>query len=398
MASASGLEIGELRTLSVVVGAQVVGSKDGEEVFSEQTSETVKGEELAKLLRKDAGCRVVEIDGVDIDASTDAFLASFFNSLAGRSLDEVSVSLPDSGLAAVCEAVKRHGDVATFQVRSDAKDVASPGLVGMRAVAELLAAKSPLLTSLRIRDNLSSDTARILGDALRSNNTLHSLDLRNSGLGAEAIKAIAEGLRANDSIRSVDLFGNSIGLGAEKLAQALLTNTRMESITLSSCEIGDEGLVHISRALLRNTSLRTLLLRNNGFTASGMNELAVCLAENGTLSLLDLGDNKIGDEGAESLSQGLVGNFALKKLVVRKTDIGDDGVEALAVVLPNTGIEVLDLRANKVGDQGAAALATMLPENEVLMRLELADNNLGESGLSALTEAQMFCTAEISLQ
>ena len=72
-----------------------------------------------------------------------------------------------------------------------------------------------------------------------------------------------------------DLSKNDIGdTGAEALAQALHSNTKLERLDLSETNIGDDGVKALAQALCHNSSVKSLHLDNN----PGISEQAVhCL-------------------------------------------------------------------------------------------------------------------------
>lgn len=375
--------------------ARVIASdKDNSHPAFEGPPDEAAAKQIAGILRSEARFREISIDSNEETTGEDfnGFLSSLFGALSGRSLDSVSLTLPESPLVAVCQAVQKHGDITSLVLPIKLS------LVGTRALAELLAKQLPLLTNLTVGP-LDGDTARILGDALRTCKTLQSLDLSHADLNPDSSKAIGEGLRANESLRSIDLSRNQLGPGgAEKLAQALLTNPTLESLKLNDCNLGDAGIRHLARALQRNTAVKTLRLENNGITSSGGSaEIAAMLAENTVLISLNVSGNKLGDTGVESLAQGLAGNSTLAHLHLKNVGCGNMGAQALAVVLPHTGLSILDLSGNQIGDEGGVELGNALPEAENLQKLDLSDNRLGEEGKGMLLETSAFTTAELEI-
>jgi hypothetical protein len=66
--------------------------------------------------------------------------------------------------------------------------------------------------------------------------------------------------------------------GAEKLAEALTTNTALKMLDLNEFnEIGDKGAVAIGEALKTNKGLQTLFVANNGITEDGAAAIADAL-------------------------------------------------------------------------------------------------------------------------
>ena len=61
--------------------------------------------------------------------------------------------------------------------------------------------------------------ARVLGAALKDNQTLQSLNLEKNAISVEGVKALAEALKTNRTLQSLNLDRNAIGLeGVKALA------------------------------------------------------------------------------------------------------------------------------------------------------------------------------------
>jgi len=102
----------------------------------------------------------------------------------------------------------------------------------------------------------------------------YEINLGNRGLTAHDATVVAEILKSKTSVRKVTLWGNpEIGdEGAKALAEALMVNTTVKELLLSTCGIGDDGAAALAGALRSNTSLKTLYLQsldNNGISEQG---------------------------------------------------------------------------------------------------------------------------------
>ena len=76
--------------------------------------------------------------------------------------------------------------------------------------------------------------------------------------------------------------------------------------------MGDTGVIQLAKALLSNTRLKSLTLANNGIGDKGAVSLGQwCLPENTNLTSLDLSWNNIKTHGAQALAQGLALNSGL---------------------------------------------------------------------------------------
>merc|ERR1712096_569572 len=73
------------------------------------------------------------------------------------------------------------------------------------------------------------------------------------GIGWQGAVALAEALKTNTTVQTIDLGSNRIGPeGAVALAEALKTNTTVQKIDLGSNSIGPEGAVALAEALKTN--------------------------------------------------------------------------------------------------------------------------------------------------
>lgn len=93
-------------------------------------------------------------------------------------------------------------------------------------------------------------------------------------------------------------------------------------------------------------------------------------------------------QGASALAAALDGNELLKKLDLDYNQIGDEGAAALASVLVHMpAMAALEFKGNAIGDKGAKALSTELWQMPQLTHLDLERNKIGPSGARALAAA-----------
>ena len=131
---------------------------------------------------------------------------------------------------------------------------------------------------------------------------------------------------------ALDLSDNMLG-GWDKLPRlfdALLANSTLKHLDLSSNEIGDLGAGHMARACNQNSSLTALHLFDNKIGPAGVVALASALQKNTKCAVqsLDLGGNAVGAAGSEELAF-LIRSDRLTWLGLGNTDVGDKGVRRL---------------------------------------------------------------------
>ena len=121
-----------------------------------------------------------------------------------------------------------------------------------------------------------------------------TLDLRQ--IGDAGAQAIGEALKVNQTLQTLNLWNNQIGAaGAQAIGEALKVNQTLQTLCLSDNEIGYAGAAAIGDALKVNTTLQTLNLRYNQIGAAGAQAIGDALKVNQTLQTLVLG--LIGDAG-----------------------------------------------------------------------------------------------------
>ncbi|KAG0077399.1 hypothetical protein BGZ93_003712, partial [Podila epicladia] len=170
----------------------------------------------------------------------------------------------------------------------------------------------PALTTLNLSSNNIRFHAQALSEALKTNSTLVTLELRGNMLGDDGAQALSEALKANSSLATLDLRDNEIGSnGAQALSEALKANSTMTTLKLGNNEIGDNGALALSEALKTNSTLTTLDLGSNSIGPDGAKALSEALKTNSTMATVELRGNKIGDDGAQALSEALKTNINL---------------------------------------------------------------------------------------
>ena len=84
-------------------------------------------------------------------------------------------------------------------------------------------------------NSIGAEGAKHISEALKTNSTLQTLDLRGNRLDAEAAKHLSEGLKANTALTSLDLYWNSLGdEGARHISEGLRANKALTSLNGSS--------------------------------------------------------------------------------------------------------------------------------------------------------------------
>lgn len=161
-------------------------------------------------------------------------------------------------------------------------------------------------------------------------------------------------------------------------------------LTIRQCKLGHFGVQTLGPLL--PSSLRHLDLAGNDIGRDGAWKLAGYLPPN--LQYLDVSQNQIGDEGCSAVAQHLPDQV----LKLDSNQIGVTGAKALAVALlenkdkkkkngetENHQLQELWLCNNQIGDEGTIALTEAVDQCESIKVLELSDNGLSDSRLQFVT-------------
>jgi len=197
------------------------------------------------------------------------------------------------------------------------------------------------------------------------------------------------------------------------LGRYIASNTHLEYIDLSYCNLTDQKMTLLFNELVKSSSLQRLHIGNNSFGIVGVQKM-LPLLRNTNLSVLALGGNaSINTECFEILISALNGKCikilgcngcnitdlsaldrynlpCLHTLNLNHNNIGREGCIILSNFQQNRGSTLRHLHLNSTGidDDGAEILATLLKNDTKLFLLDLEENNnITESGYKALLKA-----------
>ena len=243
------------------------------------------------------------------------------------------------------------------------------GIRTWQAFATCLPSPFCVLEQLILSANgLSDEDATSFGGSLSNNKTLRFLDMSdNEDITAKGWIAFFACLQGgNSSLESIRLCDNRINdVGLVALGNALRSNESLRSLNLRDNETaGPAGWRGLATALQSPTlTLEKIVLNNCGIDDEGINSLANGLAANTNMKELDLfGNNDISSAGWGAFFQPIQSStLALEKLVLDGSNFDDDGVLALTSLGNVSSLKVLDLWMNQaITKPGMLALANLL--------------------------------------
>ena len=326
------------------------------------------------------------------------------------------------------------------------------GLVSTAVIAACLKGNDVLQTLDIGRNRFESEGAKAIGDALRVNGALTSLDLSGNRLvstiecdsevdGASVAGAIVafKGREYTVSEAQSDEYYAALAdlSGIKAIADALRVNGALTDLNLELNRLGDDGAKAISDALCVNGALTSLNLAQNKLGVEGGKAIAEAVRVNGALTSLDLSMNELDAEGA--IGEALRVNGALTSINLLRNPLDVASANALAEIAKQKGISLcgigpdqteanfsdwdlkpadaillasdllqasvsgaltdLNLRSNQIGVEGAEAIADALRVNGALTfigegGLNLKSNSLGDQGWGAIISA--VCASKVS--
>jgi Ran GTPase-activating protein (RanGAP) involved in mRNA processing and transport len=207
------------------------------------------------------------------------------------------------------------------------------------------------------------------------------------------IRSIVQTLAQWVALRSFCVWRGSCGdEGATSLGDLLRQNPSLKSLEILDSGVSVRGARAIGDALCHpggNCTLRYLLLDHNPLGDAGARALSEAMSGNPDLRILSLRYNLIGPDGADALSRHVIGGMRLTELRLRGNRIGDVGAAAIAAALlrGSVTVHVLDLMDNGITAEGATALSRATAAAPALEVLELDANPIGEAGARAVLDA-----------
>jgi Ran GTPase-activating protein (RanGAP) involved in mRNA processing and transport len=212
------------------------------------------------------------------------------------------------------------------------------------------------MTSLDLTGCTIGSQIHTFADNLRDNTTLKRLYLSNTGLKTtEMTSSVFTAMGLQQGIEVLDLcVSNLVGAASVALGNALRNNNSLTTLNLSLCQISTNDWEPIAMGLKSNTCLRKLVLDKIQVPQAAVSlapvarklfeprALCEALHNNTTLTSLSLGNNRLGDSQMVHVV-GLVGrNNAIRVLNLDNNPYSDDTRDKMAVAMAgNYGIERL---------------------------------------------------------
>ncbi len=236
---------------------------------------------------------------------------------------------------------------------------------------------------------ISSTSAQLISDCLKTLKSLHSLTLRH---GSYPSSIVLEAVKCFTELHSLDLYAchgsKNIGL--------LCSNTEswvnLRTLNLGLNELGSDGAQILSKMLVHCKSLCCLNLLGNDIDDRAVMAIAEGLKDHTGLLELQLGYNDVTSEGVASLSQVISCNQQLQCMNLRFCGVGLEGVTVLVDLMSGDSLQILDLEENELGDDSMACLSVGLKKFTQLVKLNIGCNRNSFLEVKHLSEGLQYCT------
>nr|XP_040056035.1 protein phosphatase 1 regulatory subunit 37-like [Gasterosteus aculeatus aculeatus] len=221
------------------------------------------------------GVKCLDLQGERLDLRSCEALEAVLKSLHFDFINLQAAQLEENGASSLLEMILYYESTTHL----DISDNGSMGTWCWRALAHLIK-QSVRLSRLDVCNVPVVDyPARSLSKALLTSR-LTVLHLHNAQLSGMPLYTLVGALKSNKALQELHLTNNLLNSyhDALHLGDLLRYNTTLHTLDLSSNVVADSGLEELCDGLrLQTAGLRVLLLRNNQISANGMVHLASAL-------------------------------------------------------------------------------------------------------------------------
>ena len=392
---------------------------------------------LADALVHCSSLRRLDLQGNDLGDEEAVAIAKAAESLPNLDLYLHNVNITEEGVERVLE-YRASTSIRAMVFGSSWDAISDAGIDALRS-----ALKCGTLTALKISDTniyniklehvrnisglecgrVTDDTLPTLCGIIKSMDNLQHLQCSGIGyISSTSAQLLGDILRTCKFLCSVSLHGDSMSIDSIVLDAVKCCNN-IRSLDMSSCIIGSEGVTSLFCNYKSWVNLHTLNLGGNNIGSDGAQVLSKVLLHCKNLRYLDISSNELGDIGCLSLADGLQNHTSLLELklghnitsdgiaamipVIKRNhlqhldlsecDIGSDGIAALVDVTCANTLQTLKLRSNSLDLGGAMILSNGLQRCRQLMELDIYDNSIGPCGMAYLAEGLKCCRQLVKL-
>jgi|GEM_PF-5888779 len=228
----------------------------------------------------------------------------------------------------------------------------------------------------------------VLVKLINDNNSINTLDLSDSQLSINGEKELIRGLEDNFSITQLNLSNNNLSSASNSgLCNFVRFNASLQYLDLSNNQFNRQFGVDLAYALAGNNSITYLNLSKIATDQEAILALAEFLEDNTSLKYFHFSDNNVGPQLVKPLIDSLKHSRSIKISNLSNNNLQESGAILVSELLTNNKfLSDLDLSGNNFGDVGAIFIANTLRMNIALLKIDLSHNNISIVGLRALAE------------
>jgi Ran GTPase-activating protein (RanGAP) involved in mRNA processing and transport len=274
-------------------------------------------------------------------------------------------------------------------------DISSNDLSGesLRAFFDLFIS-SDFLVSLDIstynslsRNRLNAAASESLSLLLSNSKVLIFLELNDTNLGDSGLERLTLGLKMNKSLLKLGLAGNNLTHKSLVEFCAVIGDTCLEDLNLSSNKLADAGCRPLADLLVYNDfscALKRLDISRNDVTYKGINGVFLAIRYNPNLAVLNCESNPLGHQAGQSLHFSLLNNYSLTHLNLNSCMLKNEGISHLSPgLISNKSLKVLNLSNNEIKDLGIKDFCEAIAQNEILSSIDLSFNHIRDGSILA---------------
>ena len=267
------------------------------------------------------------------------------------------------------------------------------GVFGLENIANNLKKETCTLKKLNLSYNyIGNEGCSILGECLKYNTSLVSLNLTGNNILNEGVASFANKIKSqyNTTLRKINFKDNSISSEGIMQFCSILKDEpsdRFAKIDFSVNYLEDTGLSDYGYFISKFPNIKTIVLTNKLSKNSLKNFFIYCQSLN-NLKKIIFSQINLTDESTQNFNELLMNNKNIEKLVIQTNrTLGPDGlIDICPGIQHNLKISILSFQACCIGDEGAEALANALFRNIDIKEINLDDNKIGLKGITALSE------------
>ncbi|XP_061188206.1 leucine-rich repeat-containing protein 74B-like [Saccostrea echinata] len=240
--------------------------------------------------------------------------------------------------------------------------------------------------------------AKAVAIALVNNSTISRLDLSSNGLESTGLFYILEMLQSNKMISDINLARNDLGSrGAQLISESLRKNKTLTKLNISGNNFSEKDANYLGKLIKKNKTIKELVLSHNSFREQGGVVLGGALECNRVLKKLDLSWNHLRQLGAVAICWSIGENTSLTSLDLSWNGFGMEGCHEMGKsLLRNRTLTYLDLSSNRVSFDAFRQLLRGVVHNKVLKVLKVGSNPITTDGAFAIL--QSIAVSDTSLE